>query len=233
MCKHKTFILKDKWSLMYNDTPNSKYPRYRRESKPSPPERDFYKKQNIMSSPGLLEHHNINPNNPGTPQQGMSFNPQIHPSHSNSLYGQPNSQGPSQPLALQSCDIANIVTQLKFALNEEIQNTIKSLFTIELDAILKNALEPYAQEVQVLKQENTKLKADIDSLEQYGRRELVRFSGIDETTGENTTEIVSNIVKSIDPELADGDIIRSHRVGNPNRKDRFGNKLPGPRQAYP
>jgi hypothetical protein len=62
-----------------------------------------------------------------------------------------------------------------------------------------------------LKLDNTKLKADIDALEQYGRRELIRFSGIVEKPGENTTDIVRNIVKSVDKDLPEGDIIRSHR----------------------
>lgn len=57
------------------------------------------------------------------------------------------------------------------------------------------------------------LKGDIDAFKQYSRCELIRFSGINETSGENTTNIVTNIVKSIDPCFIEGDIIRSHRVG--------------------
>ena len=56
----------------------------------------------------------------------------------------------------------------------------------------------------------------------------MRFSGIVENRMENTT-IVTDIVNSIDKDYQDGDVIRSHRVGNPNRSDRNGHKL-GPRQ---
>jgi hypothetical protein len=47
----------------------------------------------------------------------------------------------------------------------------------------------FGGEIEVLKLSNTKLKADIDALEQYGRRELIRFSGIVEKPGENTTDV--------------------------------------------
>ena len=73
------------------------------------------------------------------------------------------------------------------------------------------------------------MRDEVDSLEQYGRRELMRFSGIVENRMENTTTIVTDIVKSIDKYYQNGDVIRSHRVSNPNRSDRNGDKL-GPRQ---
>ena len=71
---------------------------------------------------------------------------------------------------------------------------------------------PLLQQIDSLKNENSKLKADVDALEQKSRRELVRFSGITETVREDNTDIINKILRSIDPSLKDGDIIRSHRV---------------------
>ena len=54
----------------------------------------------------------------------------------------------------------------------------------------------------------------------------MRLSGIPESKTENTTDIATKIVKSIDTEYQDVDIFRSHRVGNPMRNDRHGRPLP-------
>ena len=115
--------------------------------------------------------------------------------------------------------------QLKTMLSDEIQSTIQIVFKTELE----NAVKGFIDEIDTLKKENAQLRDEVDSLEQYGRRELMRFSGIVENRMENTTTIVTDIVKSIDKDYQDGDVIRSHRVGNPNRSDRNEHKL-GPRQ---
>jgi hypothetical protein len=115
--------------------------------------------------------------------------------------------------------------QLKTMLSDEIQSTIQIVFKTELE----NAVKGFIDEIDTLEKENAQLRDEVDSLEQYGRRELIRFSGIVENRMENTTTIVTDIVKSIDKDYQDGDVIRSHRVGNPNRSDRNGHKL-GPRQ---
>jgi hypothetical protein len=86
------------------------------------------------------------------------------------------------------------VLQLKSVLRDEITNIIKSVFKDEIENYIKDSLHTVTNEIEVLKLDNTKLKADIDALEQYGRRERIRFNGIVETPGENTTEIVRNIV---------------------------------------
>ena len=52
--------------------------------------------------------------------------------------------------------------------------------------------------------------------------------GQEETTA-NTTKLVTDIVKSIYPDLNESDIIRSHIIGNPVRVGEHGRALP-PRQ---
>jgi hypothetical protein len=103
----------------------------------------------------------------------------------------------------------------------------------EIDYTIKSTIDYYKGEIFKLNSENGKLREDLDALEQYGRRELMRINGIpdggqQETTA-NTTKLVTDLVKSIDPNLNESDIIRSHRIGNPVRVGEHGRALP-PRQ---
>lgn len=114
-------------------------------------------------------------------------------------------------------------------LSDEIQSTIQIVFKTELENAVKGSIQGFIDEIDTSKKENAQLRDEVDSLEQYGRRELMRFSGIVENRMENTTTIVTDIVNSIDKDYQDGDVIRSHRVCNPNTSDRNGHKL-DPRQ---
>jgi hypothetical protein len=65
----------------------------------------------------------------------------------------------------------------------------------------------------------------LDNLEQYGRRSLIRISGIPEPVGEvDTTETVHNLISEIDPEYKPTDVIRSHRVGKISPPGSFNSK---------
>ncbi|CAC5373983.1 unnamed protein product [Mytilus coruscus] len=68
-------------------------------------------------------------------------------------------------------------------------------------------------------QENQSLRDDIDALEQYGRRDLLRINGIPDggssETSEQTTELVKELLKSIDKSIDTNDVVRSHRIGQP------------------
>ena len=107
---------------------------------------------------------------------------------------------------------------------EEIQNTVQTLFKTEFENAIQSSMSTFLSEIDSLKQENAKLRDEVDSLEQYGRRELIRVGGIPENKEENTTKIVTEIVKTIDKEYKVGDIIRSHRVGNPTNSRQTGTK---------
>jgi hypothetical protein len=67
-----------------------------------------------------------------------------------------------------------------------------------------STIDHYKGEIFRLNSECEKLREDLDALEQYGRRELMRINGIpdggqQETTA-NTTKLVTDLVKSIDPD---------------------------------
>ena len=58
------------------------------------------------------------------------------------------------------------------------------------------------------------IKAELDDLEQYGRRNNLRINGIPETESENTTELVKTLANDkLGVTLDDRDFDRSHRVG--------------------
>ena len=67
--------------------------------------------------------------------------------------------------------------------------------------------------VTLLENENESLRYKIDDLEQYGRRSLVRVSGLPELQGEDTTKLVCKLFKDIDPDFCVNDVERSHRNG--------------------
>ena len=203
--------------------------RYRRNSKPTPPEREAQsKKPNMTSSPSF----SVNPDTLVTQYPSMStIDPCINAyiQHASTPM-QPNiSLPPPASFALQPSDLGNIVSQIRTMLHDEIQNTIHNLIKVEIENAVKNAFKTFKAEIESLKAENAMLHDDLDALEQYGRRDLMRFGGIAETKEEDTTTIVTKIVEAIDDNFQAGDILRSHRVGNPNRADKSGRKLP-PRQ---
>ncbi|CAC5395321.1 unnamed protein product [Mytilus coruscus] len=123
---------------------------------------------------------------------------------------QPPLKSTSQPITctLSQSDVTRIALELKQMLHSEIDYTIKA------------TIDQYKQEINKLTNENQKLRDDLDSLEQYGRRDLMRINGIPDggnmdvvmringipdggnmETSEKTTELVTTLIKSIDREL--------------------------------
>ncbi|CAC5400214.1 unnamed protein product [Mytilus coruscus] len=132
---------------------------------------------------------------------------------------QPSIETLQQPITckLAQSDIVEIALQLKEMIHGEIDYTIKA------------TVNQYKSEIDRLAKENQKLRDDLDALEQYGRRDLIRVNGIPdgriEETSTKTTELVTVMLKSIDNELAPGDVIRAHRIGRPyNPEDAVENR---------
>lgn len=97
---------------------------------------------------------------------------------------------------------------------QKIADAVKATIMTDIDKLIISHTKPLKEEINKLKHENRKLKEQIDSVEQYGRRSLIRLSGIPEPEREgDTTEIVREIISNIDPNYREEDIIRSHRVG--------------------
>ena len=67
----------------------------------------------------------------------------------------------------------------------------------------------------------SRIKTELDDLEQYGRRNNLRINGIPEKADENTTELVKTLANDkLGVSLDDRDFDRSHRVGKPGARPR-------------
>lgn len=88
--------------------------------------------------------------------------------------------------------------------------------------VYKNALtEVLVPEVTSLRTEVNDLKLRIDDMEQYTRRNCLKFSGIPENPKDNTDQLVLNVVNNLvlkedEEKITIKDISRSHRVGKFN-----------------
>ena len=83
-----------------------------------------------------------------------------------------------------------------------------------------------------MKEENAKLRNDIDKLEkkcktniddleQYSRRSCLRIGDVKEENTENTDEIVMDIARRVNADVRPQDIDSSHRVGRPRELSRI------------
>lgn len=104
----------------------------------------------------------------------------------------------------------SIREEFRVALRDpEIQQMLAHAMCSELKeevALLRQTIEKQEHEI-------TQLKDQVDHLEQYGRRNIVRVGPIPEAPGENTDALVTTLAKSIGVELTPDAIDRSHRVG--------------------
>ena len=97
---------------------------------------------------------------------------------------------------------------------DKIATAVKQKITVDIESIITAKTEPLIFKISKLERENNELMANLDSLEQYGRRSLIRVAGISAGgSDEDTNTIVQKIISDIDPDLSPTDIERSHRVG--------------------
>ena len=68
------------------------------------------------------------------------------------------------------------------------------------------------KEVNELKRVIQVQRFDLDKLEQYGRREMIRINGIPEMEGEDTNLIVKELAADIGVTIPTADISISHRM---------------------
>jgi hypothetical protein len=90
---------------------------------------------------------------------------------------------------------------------------VKSVIQSDIKDMVAIKMQPLKDELNALKRENFELRHQIDDLKQYGRRPLIRVSGIPETPGENTNEKILQATVKAGIDLSVNDIKTSHRVG--------------------
>lgn len=99
---------------------------------------------------------------------------------------------------------------------DRIAKAVRSLLLEDIHASVQNQIAPLVSRVESLESENDKLRLQLDDLEQYGRRSLVRFSGFPEKERENTTDTVLQATAACGINLDPAEVERSHRVGKPS-----------------
>lgn len=114
---------------------------------------------------------------------------------------------------------------------EVIAQLVISNFAPKIDEIIRtsvnNVMAPIQHNLQQLTNDNDRLshengelrarvlnlENEVDQIEQYSRRNCARISGIPESTGESTDNIVLDLAKEMKVDLSLAEIDRSHRVG--------------------
>lgn len=109
-----------------------------------------------------------------------------------------------------------------FVSSQEFKLSLKDSIGFDLEK-QESSLNEAKQEIEDLKKQINDINLKNDDLEQYSRRNNLRFSGIPEGDNENTDQLLCETLnKELNIMLNNNDICRSHRVGR---------KIPGkPRQ---
>ena len=119
----------------------------------------------------------------------------------------------SAPVSISPDDIQRIAVAVRDAVKESLRE--------EFSAIIEEKIAPPLHtEINALRTENNDLRRQLDELEQYGRRPLIRFSGIPEMVGEDTKTKILEATATAGIPLQGDDIINSHRVGKPKNGPR-------------
>lgn len=164
---------------------------------------------------------------------------------SSSLGASPSLHVFSKPM--HPTDIIQIAAELRSMMLPEISAIIKDqtpdIGKIVFEAV-KQATSSLVKEVEAVKSENKKMKEanskleerviklelDNDSLEQYGRRNILRISGIPEKPNEETDDMVLQLAGELNVPMSKYDIDRSHRVGRVDDGRRAGRTTRSKRQ---
>ena len=81
---------------------------------------------------------------------------------------------------------------------------------------LKERCSDLENRVAELELGNTTRRLETDALEQYGRRNILRVSGIPELPDEDTDDLILHLASDLGVTLRPSEIDRSHRVGKPS-----------------
>lgn len=120
-------------------------------------------------------------------------------------------------------DIARISEVLMDSFRNELRGEMSDMIQNIISGVLSGLILSLTEENLCLKSENDSLKTRVQKLEsaadvakQYSRRNCLRVSGMNETTNENTDELILGMTRALDIEFGLHEIDRSHRVGKPN-----------------
>ena len=92
---------------------------------------------------------------------------------------------------------------------------IQSLLLGKMEAIVAKAVAAKDREIADLKDELRRTNDQLNDLEQYSRRLCINVTGVPETAGESTDQIVTDLAKMAGVTVTRADIDRTHRIGKP------------------
>lgn len=118
----------------------------------------------------------------------------------------------SSPVTISAEDIQKIAEAVRVVVRESLRE--------EMSQMIAEKVKPLCIQVDKLRDENKQLKMQLDELEQYGKRPLIRISGIPESSAEDTKAKIIDVTTKAGIELSPDDIINSHRVGKPRNGPR-------------
>ena len=105
---------------------------------------------------------------------------------------------------------------MKKALMEFLKDEgIQSLLREQAKMAAAEMMAAKDSEIAELKEELRRTNERLNELEQYSRRLCVNVSGIPETAGESTDQIVTDLASMTGVTITPADIDRSHRIGKP------------------
>ena len=109
----------------------------------------------------------------------------------------------------------------------EVKLSLFSLFQSEFD---KRDAEIAAlkEEVGSLKKLVARQAEDLDDMEQYSRRNILNFSGLPETDGEDAVQLGIDLAKSMGVTVQKTEIDRAHRIGPKGKKTSTGDPMHRP-----
>lgn len=106
-------------------------------------------------------------------------------------------------------------TFLQCIKDPEFSTVLRDVMTPMIRELMSEVLASKDEEIAALKSELNATKAAVNELEQYSRRLCLNISGIPESDGENTDNLVLKVATAAGVSMTSADIERSHRVGRP------------------
>ncbi|KAF0302213.1 hypothetical protein FJT64_025677 [Amphibalanus amphitrite] len=104
-------------------------------------------------------------------------------------------------------------TVLECLKDGELRGEFQSLIQEMVTGAVAEAMAARDTEIAELKDQLKRTTDQLNDLEQYSRRLCVNITGVPETTGESTDQIVTDLAKMAGVAVTPSDIDRSHRIG--------------------
>lgn len=118
----------------------------------------------------------------------------------------------------------DIAEKLKADLAQNVHDSV----SVDVHQNMKE-VDKLKQELTTLKNENTQLEKRIDDAEQYSRRNCLLLHGVTEDANEDTTAVVTDIIKKkLKIDIDGNDFDRTHRLGRVNPPSEDGKTRPRP-----